>query len=122
MGAGITDLRFGNIRESDWRDVEHVDVGHDPRTPTPLPRGVRCYAVAGTVGAEAGVLAGDGIVPIDSALGRHRDAAFALAFDEAVVVNDCHHVALMSQPQVYALLKRWLAPRAPLPPARRKSL
>ncbi len=108
--AGVTDLRFGAVRDSDWRDVEHVDVGHDPRTPTPLPEGVRCYTVAGTVATEKGVFAGDGIVPVDSALGRHDDDAFALAFDEAVVVNDCHHVALMSKPQVYALLKRWLAP------------
>jgi uncharacterized protein (DUF2132 family)/pimeloyl-ACP methyl ester carboxylesterase len=114
-GAGITDLRYGAIRESDWQAIGHVPPGDDPRTPTPLPAGVRCYAVAGTVASDKGVFAGDGIVPVDSALGRNENAAFALAFDEAVVVPDCHHVALLSQPKVYAHLRRWLAPQPTTP-------
>ena len=60
--AGITNLRYGSIT-----DVEHEFV--------PLPDDVECYALAATLGKRRSVLAerlvGDGLVPLDSALGKH---------------------------------------------------
>lgn len=59
----------------------------DSRTPVPLPPGVEAYAIAGVAAEhESGLparLVGDGLVPLASALGQHRQPAFQLAFDEA---------------------------------------
>ncbi len=64
--AGIQDLRHGSITT---RPNEHV----------PLPAGVSCHAAAATLASRRSVLAerlvGDGLVPLDSALGRHADRA-----------------------------------------------
>lgn len=64
--AGITDLRQGTITSG-------------PHAYVPLPDGVKCYAAAASLGARrghpAGRLVGDGLVPLDSALGQHRDAS-----------------------------------------------
>lgn len=117
--AGVTDLRFGNVVEADWRDRDRFTHGGDPRTPTPLPEGVRCYAVAATTAPEpllhGQALPGDGIVPVDSALGRHPDPAFALRFTDQRVVAGLHHLDLLSRPEVYALIRDWLRPPASAP-------
>ncbi len=56
----------------------------DPRHPVPLPDGVACYAIAATTAASPGDLRGrllgDGLVPVMSALGRHKEAARNLNF------------------------------------------
>lgn len=110
--AGVTDLRFGNIVEADWHDRDRFAHGADPRTPTPLPRDVRCYAIAATTAPslDGGALPGDGIVAVDSALGTHPDAAFMLAFTDQRIVAGVGHLDLLSSPAVYALLRTWLAP------------
>jgi hypothetical protein len=54
---------------------------------------------------------GDGLVPLDSALGRHPDSRQALAFaeDRQFIAYDTHHLDLLSSSQVYGQLRRWLA-------------
>jgi hypothetical protein len=82
--------------------------------PAALPAGVRCSTVAATLGAAGGGLKGrllgDGLVPLASALGRHRDAQRRLAFDadRQCVVPDTHHLGLLSSTVVYDQLRRWL--------------
>lgn len=104
--AGITDLRHGRLLEG-------------PQAFAPLPAGLRCYAVAGRLGERDGALRrrvlGDGLVPLASALGRHADAARALAFPPAHtwVAGGVGHLALLSHPAVLAQLQAWLR----LPPA-----
>ncbi len=46
--AGITDLRHGNLLDEDWADSRFAQ--RDTRAALPLPAGVACYAVAGTLG------------------------------------------------------------------------
>ena len=46
--AGITDLRHGNLLDEDWADGRFAS--RDTRAVLPLPAGVACYAVAGTLG------------------------------------------------------------------------
>jgi hypothetical protein len=109
--AGITDLRFGNLIDEDW--VTHDRRNHrDPRTPIPLPEHVACYAIAGTRGRRTGDvtdhLVGDGLVPVTSALGRHRDPRFALAFDGEHVVHECSHFDLLDSRAVFDQLVLWL--------------
>lgn len=98
--AGITDLRHG--------------LSGPHHTPLPLPAGPRCWAVAATLGEGSGALQGrlfgDGLVPIASALGRHRDPAHTLAFpaDRQHVVQQTGHLDLLSSPEVAARLQAWL--------------
>jgi pimeloyl-ACP methyl ester carboxylesterase len=113
--AGITDLRFGNLLDEDWNKRDRFEPGADLRVPVPLPEGVACYAIAATTGKTAGDLTdkliGDGIVPLASALGRHTNPRLALTFDESRqwVAYGINHLDLLSRPEVYAQIKRWLA-------------
>jgi hypothetical protein len=113
--AGITDLRFGNLVDEDWIRRDRFERSHDRRVPVPLPEEVLCYAIAASTGKSAGdlgdILIGDGIVPLDSALGRHADPRLALAFDASKtwVAYGTHHLDLLSRPEVYARIKGWLA-------------
>lgn len=106
--AGITDLRHGHVRESDWRAPDRR------AAPVPLPAGVACYAVAAALAERhcglADRLLGDGLVPLNSALGRHDTPARGLAFPPA----HCHvawqlgHLALLGDAAVADRLVQWL--------------
>lgn len=115
--AGVTDLRYGNVVESDWHGRDRFAHGRDPRTPTPLPPDVRCYAVAATTapsldhtGLDHTRLPSDGLVSVDSALGKHPDDARTLRFTERRIVAGTSHLDVLSSPEVYALLRAWLGP------------
>jgi hypothetical protein len=56
-------------------------------------------------------LVGDGLVPLDSALGRHSDSArtLALSKERQWVGYGMGHLELLSRPEVYAQLSKWLA-------------
>jgi hypothetical protein len=113
--AGVTDLRFGNLLDEDWQGCDRFEPGRDGRRPVPLPRGVRCHAIAASrgawEGALQGALVGDGIVPVPSALGCHEDPALDLAFPESRrwVARGMGHVDLLWRPEVYARIRGWLA-------------
>jgi len=116
--AGITDLRYGNLLDEDWEGRDRFKRSGDHRRPLPLPKGVRCYAIAATTGKRAGDLKdrllGDGLVPVDSALGRHSDPALSLAFPASRlwVGYDMNHLALCNHPAVNERVRNWLTPRA----------
>jgi pimeloyl-ACP methyl ester carboxylesterase len=116
--AGITDLRFGNLMDEDWEKGDRFERGGDVRTPLPLPEGVACFAIAGTIGKKPGAfsvhLLGDGIVPLASALGRHTNPRLTLAFDDSRqwVAYGTSHLDMLSRPEVYAQMTRWLAESA----------
>ncbi|MES2150019.1 MAG: alpha/beta hydrolase [Pseudomonadota bacterium] len=109
--AGITDLRFGSVLDEDWRGKDRF--AHGATTAQlPLPARVRCYALAATLGKTAGdladTLAGDGLVPLASALGQHADAARRLHFDDHAVVCELNHMDLLSSADVERHLIDWL--------------
>lgn len=112
--AGITDLRHGNLLDEDWEGRDRFEPSGDPRQPVPLPDGVQCYAMAATVGDEAGGLAdqypGDGLVSVESALGRHEQPELTLPFPDSRqwVSEDTHHFDLLSRPEAYEKIKEWL--------------
>ncbi|MBF7730479.1 esterase/lipase family protein [Pseudomonas sp. N040] len=113
--SGIRDLRFGNLLDEDWQnhDGNHR---HDPRRPVALPAGVDCYVLAATKRKEpVARQPGDGLVPVHSALGRHKDPALSLPIDAAhqAVVYGIDHFDLLSSQAVYQQLLGWL--RAPSP-------
>ena len=117
--AGITDLRHGSLLEADWAGSDRFAHGHDTRIPVPLPTGVACHALAGALGRSAAAgaagelrdkLLGDGLVPLDSALGRHKQAARTLAFEPARqwVGQGLSHLDLLGHADVLAQLRAWL--------------
>lgn len=98
--AGITGLRHGHLLENQ----------HGPIL---LPDGIRCYAIAGLLGAQDAKLhaefLGDGLVPLDSALGRHHDASRHLDFpeDRQAVLALTDHMQLLSDAGAYQAIKRF---------------
>lgn len=123
--AGITDLRFGNLRDEDWQEHDRFAHGQDTRHHVPLPRGVKCYAIAASTGRRGSDLRdrllGDGLLPVETALGRHSDPARTLAFPPARqwIAFRTHHMELLSRVEVYERIRSWLAGRraaVPLPP------
>jgi pimeloyl-ACP methyl ester carboxylesterase len=112
--AGITDLRHGNLLDEDWVGRDRFARGADRRQHLPLPDGVRCYAAAATTGQESGDLKdrllGDGLVPLDSALGRHKNPARCLPFAEhrRWIGYGMNHLDLLGHGEVSAQLQRWL--------------
>ncbi len=119
--SGITDLRYGLLLDEDWAGRDRFRRAPDHRTVLPLPEGVACYAVAGTVagavskkrGLLAERLVGDGLVPLHSALGQHDDAARSLHFAKTstFIAYRTNHIALLSSPEVGAQLLAWLGAR-----------
>jgi len=110
--SGIRDLRFGNLLDEDWQNVDG-NHKHDPRQLVPLPEGVACFAVAASKRKEPGPrLPGDGLVPVRSALGQHNNSALSLAIPEArqQIVYGTDHFALLSSQPVYQTLLDWLRP------------
>ncbi|TSC31177.1 alpha/beta hydrolase [Corallococcus sp. Z5C101001] len=112
-GAGVTDLRFGNVLDEHWAGRERFGWAGDARRQLALPEGVECYAVAATTARVlAERLPGDGLVPVDSALGRHAQPELTLRFPEANqrIVLGANHLDLLNHPEVYATLRTWLTP------------
>ena len=112
--AGIQDLRHGNLRDADWQDLDGNGLA-DGRTPLPLPRQVTAYAIAVSTqknrkDGEESRASGDGLVPIDSALGRHPDSTFDLRIPKTRqwVGYGINHLELLGSDVVYQQLKRWL--------------
>jgi pimeloyl-ACP methyl ester carboxylesterase len=111
--AGVTDLRFGNVLDEHWMGRDRFAMAADARKEVELPDGVECYAIAGTTSPRGeSNRFGDGLVPVDSALGRHDQTHMTLAFPEAHqwIAYGVGHLDLLSDPQVYAQLKSWLGP------------
>ncbi len=98
--AGITDLRHGAI----WAGKEIV----------PLPSGVKCYAAAAVRAAKRSALSarliGDGLVTVDSALGRHRDKTRMLAIprNRQWIGYGMGHRELLNRPEAYRQISSWL--------------
>lgn len=110
--AGVTDLRFGHVRDEDLDGRDRFEHGHDRRHPTPLPAGVLCYAVAGTTATAPGSTPpGDGLVPVDSAFGRHArpEMTLDLPRERRFLACGVKHLDLLCRPEVYEVLKGWLS-------------
>ncbi|MEP6859573.1 MAG: alpha/beta hydrolase [Deltaproteobacteria bacterium] len=113
--AGVTDLRYGNVLDEHWQGRDRFEYRADDRTPLPLPAGVRCYAIAGSLSPAAGARErGDGLVSVASALGLHARPELTLAFPDAHrwVAYGTGHVQLLGSATVYDALRTWLTSRA----------
>ncbi len=106
--------RLGKARSAGIVDLRHGAVTRVPGRFVPLPAGVRFHAAAATLCSRRSPLAdrllGDGLVPLDSALGRHRDPSRILAIPRSRqwVGYGLGHLDLLDSPDVYAQLRAWL--------------
>lgn len=93
--AGLHDLRLGTV----------VD---DPDAVASLPAGVECFAIAGRLRAE---LAGDGLVSVNSALGRSTRPERTLDFPagNSWVAEGAGHLDLLGRQDVFERLCEWMA-------------
>lgn len=114
--------RIGKVRSAGINDLRHGTVMSGPdgagkrrRMQVDLPAGTRCYAIAASLGPSPASAKtrwlGDGLVPVASGLGRHRNPDRRLAFPEErqAVVSATGHLDLLSSAQVHDLLRTWLA-------------
>ncbi len=113
--AGIADLRHGYIVENDTHSERRFDFASDQRKPIPLPDGVACFAIATTSSASPNAInkhiVGDGLVPLNSALGIHENEAFNLNFkpENQWVGNNISHLGLLGNKTIYDVIHRWLS-------------
>jgi len=114
--AGITDLRFGHVIDEDWQGRDRFDRKPDDRRVLPLPDGVACFTVAATTAEKRSAMAdrliGDGLVPLNSALGLHDDPQRCLAFgkESQRIEHQTNHLGLLSSPEVTRQMMEWLGP------------
>jgi len=97
---GINDLRHGNLT--------------DDRRQIPLPSNVNCYAIAATTATSrspiADKLIGDGLVPLDSALGKHNNKLRDLNFNKNFtrMLTRTNHMGLLGNRVVLSQMTTWL--------------
>jgi len=105
--------RAGKLRSAGIQDLRHGSITSD-RRPVPLPRDVKCYAAAATLAKRRGLLGdrliGDGLVPLNSALGRHRDRSKALGIPKTRqwIAYETGHLDMLCRHDVCTQLRLWL--------------
>lgn len=105
---------LGKARSEGITDLRHGNISGDEKQFVPLPGDVACYVLAATLGRKRGLLAerliGDGLVPLDSALGRHADASRTLSIpkERQWIGYEMGHLELLGRPEVYTQLEKWL--------------
>ncbi|MCW3016885.1 MAG: PGAP1-like protein [Solirubrobacterales bacterium] len=118
--AGIRDLRFGAITDSDWSGHE-PDHFSDPCGDVPLLTGVRHCTICATLTARhdapVGRIFGDLLVTHSSATGAGRRRKIAFSAEDTVHIGGMNHFALLNHPRVYEQLHDWLAADRPDVPA-----
>ena len=113
--AGTTDLRHGNLIDEDWAGDDRFAHAHDRRQLSQLPPNVKCYAIAAMIAKEPsevwGQLVGDGLVPVKSALGKHRDKnrVLHLPAEHQRVFYGMSHLGLLDSTAVCDQLQAWMA-------------
>jgi pimeloyl-ACP methyl ester carboxylesterase len=107
--AGIKDLSHGLLRDEDWKPRSRGRTAH-----LPLPGGVRCHAVAASrqekPEGRGARTRGDGLVPVNSALGEHADPERRLRIPERhrAIIHGAGHFDLLCRADVYERVKEWL--------------
>jgi hypothetical protein len=111
--AGITDLRHGSLLDGDWVRRDRFARSHAGPLPLALPEGVACHAIAASLGKGPGDLGGrilgDGLVPVASALGVHKDPSRRLAFQPSRQWTGygMNHLDLLDRKEVGERIEAW---------------
>lgn len=109
--AGVTDLRFGNLVDEDWKGLDRFEMRGDQRKHIPLPTEIDCYNIAATKGIENSnwkdKLVGDGMVQVKSALGIHKTKDLNFLAAHNWILNESNHIDLLRKVEVLDQLKKW---------------
>jgi pimeloyl-ACP methyl ester carboxylesterase len=112
--AGITDLRHGNVLDDDWEGRDRFARATRTSAHLALPKGIPCYAIAASrsrnAPARGGKIAGDGLVPVASALGQDRHAQRGLDFpkNRTWIGYAMNHMDLLDRIEVHKTVLKWL--------------
>ena len=113
--AGIIDLRYGSIRDADWKSLEGRSVlPQEFRHPARLPLDIHTYFAAATLledhyHSKATHLLGDGLVTIESALGEHTgEHTLFLPESHKAVFYGVSHYDLLYNERVHQQVITWL--------------
>jgi pimeloyl-ACP methyl ester carboxylesterase len=106
--AGVKDLRFGNLVDSDWLDRDPDELMQDRRLPVSWLATARHHCIVGQAVPAVGML-GDGVVCPDSGAGRRRGAQpGAPELGDVQVMPGLSHLSLAHHPAVYERIERWI--------------
>ena len=106
--------RIAKKRSSGISDLGHGSIVDETLDFVPLPGGVECFAMAATLAKKPSRiherLIGDGLVPVDSALGRSRSPAATLKFPESHqwLGFETGHIDMLGRKELYGQLQDWL--------------
>jgi triacylglycerol esterase/lipase EstA (alpha/beta hydrolase family) len=100
--------KLGQVRSQGIRNLRLGSITADHQT-IQLPQHVDAFALAGNtrMNDQHGWI-GDGLVSLNSALGKHRNPALAIDFkaSNTHIFDQVSHMGLLSDQQVYATIKR----------------
>jgi pimeloyl-ACP methyl ester carboxylesterase len=104
--------RLGKARSAGIQDLGRGAIAPEGEGDVPLPANVECYAVAATLVDRSSPivdrLVGDGLVPLDSALGRGKDRSLGIPSRRQWIACNTGHLALLSSRDVYTRLRTWI--------------
>ena len=105
---GIRDLRFGYLLDEDWKNQSKKKLVGSHKKHVGLPEDVRCFFVGASI--ANGKLLGDGLVPLNSALGKHRDLNrhLEVADEDKIILKDTNHLDLLSHRTLTKVIKDWM--------------
>lgn len=113
--AGIIDLRYGSIRDADWKSLEERSVlPAEFRHPTRLPLHVNTYLVAAALiethyENKTTSLLGDGLVSVESALGEYTEEhTLAVPESHKAIFYGVNHMNLIYSGRVHQQVIAWL--------------
>jgi pimeloyl-ACP methyl ester carboxylesterase len=110
--VGIKDLRFGSVVEEDWHGVDLDEFLTGRANEVPFVAHASYYFIGVTVTRDRrhplGVLIGDLLVQFASASGKGRRREIPFDIDNGHHIGGLNHFDLLSHPDVYGQLERWL--------------
>ncbi len=111
--AGIKDLRHGDLLDEDWQGYHPDRSRPDSRKAVPLLTGVDYYFAAATLGRDMddpiGLLLGDLLVRLDSAMGNHAKDLHHLDVkpQNCRVFHEKNHMDLLGDKEVHRQVIAW---------------
>ena len=113
--AGIIDLRYGSIRDADWKFLEGRSVlPAEFRHPTRLPLHVNTYLIAAALiethfESNTTSLLGDGLVSVESALGEYAEEhTLSVPEGHKAIFYGVNHMNLIYSGRVHQQIIAWL--------------
>lgn len=114
--AGIKDLRFGNLLDSDWRDANNPDHTHDTRTPVPQLPHTHYLLIAGTQSIQIPdnprQAKHDQLVTVASAWGQSRNNQHHWPDHPHItrtLLPSITHIPLISTDLTYQKIIEWIS-------------